>query len=145
MRTASFDTFVVDADGDATPGDCGSGETADSSTINGAIALASDTTMLQKRDVILVCPGTYFENVVVDKTVILQGVGGVAAGYATVKNVGAEHTITIESDGVKIDNLEIIQDSFKRPVTIESSDNEISHNWVSGGDDGIRIEVSVVK
>ena len=134
---------MVDADGDATPGDCGSGETADSSTINGAIdhPSVSDTTNLKKRDVILVCPGEYFENVVVDKTVILQGVGGVAAGYATVEAMGAGDTITIESDGVKIDNLKITRpDEFDYPVLIESSDNEISHNWISGGDDGIRIE-----
>ena len=46
--------------------------------------------MLKKRDVILVCPGEYFENVVVDKTVILQGVGGVAVGYAVTAAYGRE-------------------------------------------------------
>ena len=114
---------------------------ADYSKIQDAIdGGASDTTMLQKRDVILVCPGTYFENVVVDKTVILQGVGGVEAGYATVVNDNIDPTIKITADGVKVDYLKIIETAPRFTVLIESSDNEISHNWISGGDDGIRIE-----
>ena len=98
-----FDTFVVNDV--ATPDDCGSLE-ADFSVIQDAIDAASDTTKAKKRDVILVCPGTYFENVVVDKTVILQGVGGAAVGYAIVDAAGI--TMRIDADGVKIDNLMIV-------------------------------------
>lgn len=132
---APFDTFVVNDE--ATPDDCGSLE-ADFSVIQDAIDAASDTTKAKKRDVILVCPGTYFENVVVDKTVILQGVGGAAVGYAIVDAAGI--TMRIDADGVKIDNLMIVNGTTSGNVILVGSDgNEISHNWIVGAREGILI------
>jgi hypothetical protein len=137
-----FDTFVVDADGMATSDDCDSYEAADFTTIQGAIDAASDTTNLKKRDVILVCPGDYLENVEVDKTVILQGVGGGAVGYAIVDADGSGRPIIITADGVKIDNLKILNAEGGGPasagVYVDSEGNEISHNWIAHhGDEGI--------
>lgn len=55
-QAAPFDTIVVDADGMATADDCESDDAADFSVIQDAVDDASDTTKLNKRDVILVSP-----------------------------------------------------------------------------------------
>ena len=59
--TSAASTFVVDVDGFAASADCDAADAADSLTIQGGINAAS------VGDTVLVCPGTYFENVVVDK------------------------------------------------------------------------------
>ena len=68
--SAGNNTVVVDADGKATATKCNSNTAADFSTIQAAI----DDAGTHAGTTILVCPGLYVEDVVVNKAVILQGV-----------------------------------------------------------------------
>src|SRR5215213_6716581 len=77
--SASAATLIVDDDGFALLGNCDAAmPAADSATIQGGVNAASTG------DTIVVCPGTYSEQVNVNKAVILQGaqagVHGAAAG-----------------------------------------------------------------
>jgi nitrous oxidase accessory protein NosD len=75
-------TLVVDDDGLAIPTDCDDTSAADASTVNGAVTAASSG------DTIIVCPGTYIEQVVIATDLTLLGLHG-ATIEATSGAVGA--------------------------------------------------------
>lgn len=85
-------------------------------------------------DVIEVCSGTYYENVVVNKPVILRGVD-TGGGKPVVDASRIGNAITITADGVAVDGF-VVKNSGKyySGIWIESdnttiSNNNISDNW----------------
>lgn len=62
-------TLVVDDDGQATPTNCNATTTTPYTTIQSAITAAAPG------DTILVCPGTYQEELLINKSLILRGIG----------------------------------------------------------------------
>lgn len=67
--TASPGTLVVDDDGMATPANCNATTITPYTTIQSAITAAAPG------DTILVCPGTYQEELLINKSLILRGIG----------------------------------------------------------------------
>jgi hypothetical protein len=95
-------TLVVDDDGKATAANCGALTTAPTS-INTAIAAASPG------DTVKVCPGTYNEDVVVDKTLRLIGAKVGVNGFSRVFNAASESIIATVS--TTLDALDIYADN----------------------------------
>ncbi len=135
--TSAAGTIVVDDDGKATAANCNARDAADSSTIQGGIDAAS------VGDTVLVCPGTYVEDVEVDKAVILQGIT-MGKKRALVDGNGDDNgpVINIIVDGVTLDNFIIINAGTTTPtpgIAVESDNNIITHNIVSGNRCGINL------
>ncbi len=76
VGSAAADTLVVDADGKGTAADCTAADAA-FSTIQAAINAANPG------DTIFVCPGTYDEDLLINKTVELAGSGNSIGGPPT--------------------------------------------------------------
>lgn len=93
--------YVNDNTSDGTPADCG---TPDFSDIQSAINSGS----VVDGDVILVCPGTYTQSIVVTKELTLQSTDGAAL---TILHTGATITIDLRRSATRIDGFTIIADS----------------------------------
>lgn len=135
-------TWVVDADGFGAVGNCAD-ETvsADSLTINGAVALAT------AGDTIQVCAGTYAELVVVNKALTLQGI---QHGQNPATRSGDESVVTgnagstsffVTADDVRIDGFTVRDQTnvnqFGAGIVLGAGtshasilDNRITHNVV---------------
>jgi parallel beta-helix repeat protein len=118
-------TRVVDDDGKATPTNCGA-LTAAPATINAGIAAASPG------DTVKVCPGTYSENVVIDKTLTLVGAkvgvnGATRAFNASAESIIATASETLDAVDVNADNVTV--DGF----TMQNSNAGVStESTISG-------------
>jgi parallel beta-helix repeat protein len=109
VGTASAMTWNVDDDGEG-----------DFSEIQDAINNASDG------DTILVHSGIYYENVVVDKSVTLRGIG-----HPVVDAGGRESAITLSADGIAVKGFNVTKSSWDGAgITISSSNNTITGNTV---------------
>ena len=94
-------TLVVATDGLATSSECDDPASADTRAIQDAIAAAS------VGDTILVCSGTYTENVTVDvEDLVLRGIGPTQPAVVGSSEDGTS-TITIKADGVTLENFEV--------------------------------------
>lgn len=92
---------------------------------------------------ILVCPGNYQENVVIDVTdLTLQGISG--RKQPVVDGGGSESAIKIIADSVTVDNLKVTGGQAaggKAGIRIESDDNTITGNTItSNGRAGIFVD-----
>jgi hypothetical protein len=116
-------TLVVDDDGMATPADCDSASATPYTTIQDAIAAATDG------DTIVVCPGAYGGGISVDKAVTLQGVGspGIGCGpNVSPFGMSVNAAATIEGfsfDGGGACDLGIVVNT---PGSVTIADNTIS-------------------
>jgi len=131
-------TLVVDFDGLASVADCNALTPADSTTINGAIALANPG------DTIKVCSGIYPEDVVVGKTLTLKGAqagrSGIERGPETLLfEASTLGSFTIQAPQVVIDGftvtLGILPGSIAITVKTSGHRSVITNNVidVSGG------------
>jgi hypothetical protein len=103
-------TWVVDADGGATAADCNESGTA-FTTIQSAIIVAAPG------DTVFVCPGTYNEQIVIDKdNLTLQGAGVTSILKPSAVNVNSSALLAgtqmrpivlAQASGIQIRNLEI--------------------------------------
>jgi hypothetical protein len=104
-------TLVVDDDGQAAPGNCAD-PTATFSSIGDAVAAAS------AGDTVQVCPGSYTENVVVDKQLFLEGAkAGIDARTRSLSNESivesadpSKPIFLLDADGVVLDGF-LVQDN----------------------------------
>jgi parallel beta-helix repeat protein len=89
-------------------------------------------------DTIYVYNGTYFENILVNKTINLTGMGQ----EVTVIDGGwSDGVLRVTSDWVNITGLTITNGYYA--VRLESSNNTVSGNKISGnGDDSLYLELS---
>ena len=111
----------------------GSGD-ADFTVIQDAINNASDG------DTILVYSGVYYENVVVNKSVTLRGIG-----HPVVDAGGEGNVIILLADGITLEAFNVINSKFSfgtAGIRIISNKNNITGNNVSNNGDGIRLGYS---
>jgi len=106
-KIGSADTITVDNDGGA-----------DFEKIQDAVNSSEDG------DTIRVWEGTYYENVVVNKSVSLIGNG---SANTTIDGRGNESVVTIASDWVKIGKFSIINSGKRNPLYRDSGIKVISH------------------
>ena len=137
-------TLVVAADGLATSSDCDDSASADARAIQEAIAAAS------VGDMILVCSGTYTENVTVDvKDLVLRGIGPTQPVVIGSGEDGTS-TVTIKADGVILDSFEVTGGGGVRGdagIRADSDNNTIIGNtatknkragiWIAGEENTI--------
>jgi len=94
-------------------------------------------------DIIYVYNGTYYENIVVDKSVSLVGQD---RDLTTVEGNGTGNVISIEANNVNIKDFTIKGSGTLRPnsgILVDMChDNEISHNTITNNNDGIHFELS---
>lgn len=96
-------TVVVDDDGQASATDCDASIPA-SSTIQGGINAANIG------DTVKVCPGTYNEDVIVNKALSLNGAGVDVSTVVGLKTGSNSNTLTIAASGVTVDGFTITRD-----------------------------------
>ncbi|MDW7774823.1 MAG: NosD domain-containing protein [Methanosarcinales archaeon] len=120
---ASAATIVVDTDG-----------SGNYTTIQAAINNALDN------DTILVNSSTYYENVEVNKSVILQG-QDTGSGAPVVDGNGSGNAITINADGVTIEQFYLINCSYwlSAGIKVNSDNNIIKNNTASENYFGINV------
>lgn len=86
-------------------------------------------------ELILVGAGTYHENVVVDKPLILRGIG-----MPVVDCEGNGSTITLSADEIVLDGFMVTNSSrFSEAIKIISNNNTIKYNTVKNSGSGISI------
>jgi parallel beta-helix repeat protein len=92
-------------------------------------------------DTILVHPGVYYENVVVNKSVTLKGIG-----YPVVDANGSDSAITLTADGITLEGFTATNGSwrlFHSGINVISNNNTITGNNVSCNNrDGIGLTYS---
>ncbi len=106
------------------------------SSIQAAINAAS------AEDTILVQSGTYYENVNINKRLILRG-SDTGAGKPAVDSSGSGSVITISSNGSVVDGFYVTGSGAKwgqAGIRITSENNEIVNNIVSNNSNGIFFE-----
>lgn len=114
--------LVVDDDGKATVGNCNSDTSTPHATVSSAVAA------VDAGDTIKVCPGTYNEDVVLDKEVTLKG----AKTNDSVKNrtfgSASESTInglvTIQAADVKVDGFSLTNPNEGAGVIVRNAGND---------------------
>ncbi|MFQ6026562.1 MAG: right-handed parallel beta-helix repeat-containing protein [Dehalococcoidia bacterium] len=139
--SATHTLFIVDDDGKAEVGNCNSKTTADESSIQDAIDAAA------AGDYVFVCPGTYVEDVEVDKAgLFLLGIANgekrpVVDG-GNKDEVGNGPTINVTADGVTVDNFIVINAGTETPtpgIGVISDNNTITNNVLYGNRCGINL------
>jgi parallel beta-helix repeat protein len=121
VGTASAMTWTVDDDGGA-----------DFTGIQEAINNASDG------DTIIVHSGVYYENVIVNKSVTLKGIG-----QPVVDARGKGDAITLTADGITVEEFSATNCSWwGGGIKIISSNNTITGNNVSNNEEGIYLDDS---
>jgi len=123
-------TLVVDDDGQATANNCNSGAATPHSTISSAIAAVG------AGNVIKVCPGTYTENLTIDKALTLKGAkAGESVKYRTFGG-SSEATVmglvTIQAADVKLEGFSLTNPGQALGVIVKTagSNAEIKKNIV---------------
>jgi hypothetical protein len=123
-------TYVVDEDGMATGNNCNSSTPTSYMTIASAVAAAA------AGDTVKVCPGTYTENLVLDKALMLKGAkSGVDFGSRTFGNA-SESTVTglvtLAAADVKVDGFSFTNPNQGLGVLVKTAANNalIRNNFV---------------
>ena len=105
-QVGSADIVVNDAADSGVTG-CEAGDPVDATTVQGGIVAAAAS------QTVFVCPGTYTENIAVNKSITLQGANVGTAGNGTrateslIKAASAAPVVTVQSDGVTLDGFRI--------------------------------------
>ena len=116
IGTASATTWMVDADGGA-----------DFTGIQDAVDAAS------AGDTLIVKSGTYYENVLVNKQLILKGVDS-GGGKPVIDAIGIWSTITLSVDGITLEGFTITYSGSRigsEGLDVTSNDNIITNNTVN--------------
>lgn len=118
-------TLVVDDDGFASAADCDAVVATDS-LIQDAVNAAFSG------DTILVCPGTYTENVDVNtNNLTIVSTGG--ASVTTVDGIGAaDEVFHVAADGVMIEGFEIMNGGSDGGILFEGDNNVFANNVIHG-------------
>lgn len=105
---------------------------ADYTRIQDAIGNASEG------DTILVYSGTYYENVIVNRQLILRG-SDIGSSMPVVDAHGAGNAITITANGVVLDGFNAHNSSSNTGIEVVSSNNVISNNNASNNYYGLHL------
>lgn len=116
--TATPNTLYVDDDGTAGPTGCGAGVAF--TTINAAIAAAA------AGDIVSVCPGSYPENVTVNKSLTLNGAGDGTNPLAdTIVTPAGGNGVTVSSSDVSLSGLHINPQGGNYGISVAASINDL--------------------